>query len=287
MHVIQPLGFTCPQESLLNKCWRAFVRVTWLIHVIQPLRIHVAYTNESYPLSFSFPQHVWMSHLAHINEPWRIERAVVWCCSVLQCVAVCCSVLQCVAVCCSVLQCAVLRIWMSHGVQCVAVCCSVLRCVAVCCSVLQCFMFACEWAMAYIWMSRIARVNSSSRRYEWAVSAPSFLFSWDSFKSTTWLICMCDMTHSYVWHDSFICVTRLIHMYDMTHSYVWHDSFICVTWLMHMCDMTHSYVWQDSFICMTWLIHMCDMTHSYVWHDSLICVTWLIDMCDMTHSYVW
>jgi len=37
---------------------------------------------------------------------------------------------------------------------------------------------------------------------------------------------MCDMTHSYVWHDSSICVTWLIHMYDMTHSYVWHDSSI-------------------------------------------------------------
>jgi len=34
-----------------------------------------------------------------------------------------------------------------------------------------------------------------------------------------------------------------IHMCDMTHSYVWHDAFICVTWLIHMCDMTHSYVW--------------------------------------------
>ena len=38
-------------------------------------------------------------------------------------------------------------------------------------------------------------------------------------------------------------------MCDMTHSYVWHDSFICVTWLIHMCDMTHSYVWHNSFIC--------------------------------------
>jgi len=25
---------------------------------------------------------------------------------------------------------------------------------------------------------------------------------------------------------------RLIHMCDMTHSYVWHDSFMCVTWLI-------------------------------------------------------
>jgi len=40
----------------------------------------------------------------------------------------------------------------------------------------------------------------------------------------------CDMTHLYVrkylihvWHDSFIRVTWLIHMCDMPHSFVWHD----------------------------------------------------------------
>jgi len=71
---------------------------------------------------------------------------------------------------------------------------------------------------------------------------------------------MCDMTHSYVWHDSFLCVTWLIPMCDMTHSYVWHDSLICVSWLINMWDMTHSYVWHDSF------------ATSYVWHDSFICV---------------
>ena len=78
----------------------------------------------------------------------------------------------------------------------------------------------------------------------------------------------------------FMCVTWLIHMCDKTHSYVWHDSFICVTWLIHMCDTTYSYVWRDSFICMTWLIHMCDTTYSYVWRDSFIRVTWLIHVCD-------
>jgi len=85
-----------------------------------------------------------------------------------------------------------------------------------------------------------------------------------------WLMCVCAMTHSRVWHDSIICVTRLVYTCDMTCSCVWRDSFICVTWLIHdvtrrlihMCDMTHS-----------WLIHMCDMTHS-----------WLIYMCDMTHD---
>jgi len=73
-------------------------------------------------------------------------------------------------------------------------------------------------------------------------------------------------------------------MCDITHSYVWHDSFVCVTWLIHMCDMTHSYVWHDSFMCVTWLIHMCAMTHSCVWHDSFICVTRLIHLCAIPHA---
>ena len=50
-----------------------------------------------------------------------------------------------------------------------------------------------------------------------------------------WLIHVCDMTPSCVWHALFMCVTCLIHMYDMTHSWV-------------MCDMTNSYA--------TWIIHL-------------------------------
>jgi len=86
----------------------------------------------------------------------------------------------------------------------------------------------------------------------------------------TELVHVCDITHSYVWHDSFICVTWLIHMCDVTHAYVGHESFIYVTelGLIHMWDMTHSYVRHDSFICETWLIH--------TRHDSFICVTWLV-----------
>ena len=42
---------------------------------------------------------------------------------------------------------------------------------------------------------------------------------------TSFLICI----------TRFMCVTWLIHMCDMTHSYVRHDAFICVTWLIHMC----------------------------------------------------
>jgi len=109
-----------------------------------------------------------------------------------------------------------------------------------------------------------------------------------------------------VWHDSFTCVTWLIHMCDMTHSHVWHDSFTCVTWLIHMCDMTHAHVWDDSFACVTWLTNICSyflcvwcdllclicvMTHSHMWHDSrthdsrthIMCVLWLV-MSHMCHD---
>jgi len=110
-------------------------------------------------------------------------------------------------------------------------------------------------------------------------------------------------SYSHVWYDVFMC----FHMCDMTHSYVWHDSIIHVTWLnhtcdiplIHMCDMTYSCVWDnwlvrtcdcrirlrdmtDAFTCVIGipLIHMCDMMRSYVWHG------WLMNGV-MTHSCVW
>jgi len=93
-------------------------------------------------------------------------------CSVLPCVAVCCSVLQCVAVCCRDVDILVCLQYVRATVccivvQCVVVCCSVLQCAAVCCSVLQC--------VAVMKIScRISEVRA------------------------TWLIRICDMTHSYM-----------------------------------------------------------------------------------------
>jgi len=116
---------------------------------------------------------------------------------------------------------------------------------------------------------------------------------------------MCDMTHTYVWHDSFTCVWRnsFTCVWRESCAYVWHDERMrawlhaeiltpAVTWLSHMC------VWRDSFTCVTWLIYMFGMTHAYVWHDLFTCVwhddrvcvafysdfdTW----CDITQSHVW
>ena len=50
---------------------------------------------------------------------------------------------------------------------------------------------------------------------------------------------------SSVGHDSFICVTWLIHMCDMTHSYVWHDS--CVIQLMGSCSVPQC-TWRSTYI---------------------------------------
>ena len=105
---------------------------------------------------------------------------------------------------------------------------------------------------------------------------------------------VCDMTHSYVWHE---CV-YMCYMSCNCHSEpqmprpcVWHDSSICVTWLIYMCDMTQQpppFRAPDyTVIRVTWLINTYDMTDSYVWHDSLICAAWLMHMCDMTHPHVW
>jgi len=80
------------------------------------------------------------------------------------------------------------------------------------------------------------------------------------FVCVMFLIHMCamhvrDRSHSQVWHGGkrgvfwHVIATKymyvwyfLIHMCDMAHSYAWHDLFICVTWLIHRREMTHSYV---------------------------------------------
>jgi len=103
---------------------------------------------------------------------------------------------------------------------------------------------------------------------------------------------MCDMTHSYVWHDSFLYAAWLIQLCDTTHSHVWHGSFTCVTCLNDMCDMTHSPARHDSLVWFVYIIHIrvCDMTHSpyvntysYVWYKIFVCIL-KIHMCDVTHS---
>jgi len=120
-------------------------------------------------------------------------------------------------------------------------------------------------------------------------------------RSVTWLIHVCESTHSYLCRDS----ADVFGTGDKTNSFVWHDSFICVTWLVHTYAGTQP-MYSGVMLSVFGLLIMFRerfvrvMTHLYVWHDSFICqclccsssfasgscVPWLIPLCDMTHSYL-
>jgi len=135
----------------------------------------------------------------------------------------------------------------------------------------------------------------------------------DSYIRVIWLIHMCDVNHSCIWHDStrsyvwrdflFVCGRT----YD---SYVRWDLFICVTGLFHMCDVAilvsmrseihllRCILQRDSFIRVTGLFHICDVTllvsmgdeihRDLCWRVALhICAARLFYTCDRTLSYVW
>jgi len=132
-----------------------------------------------------------------------------------------------------------------------------------------------------------------------------------SFICVTWIIQLCDVTHSYVWHDYVICVTWLAcvcvcvcvcralqhaatcHLRDTTHFYAQHEA--GNDRVDNSLDMAHTHElppktrWRENTILVRvmGIIHVCNMTHSCVLHDSFIRVTWLIYSRDITHSYVW
>jgi len=92
-----------------------------------------------------------------------------------------------------------------------------------------------------------------------------------------------------VWHDSYACVIWLLRMCGMTHTYVWHDAhdrFMCVPWRICMCDMTHSYdttqhlgmshftYWNHCKV-LCCVVRMSHVTHT-TQHLTVIRMTWLI-----------
>jgi len=140
----------------------------------------------------------------------------------------------------------------------------------------------------------------------------------DSFMYVAWLVQMCDLTYSYVWHDNCMCVrhnafTRVCSKCDtlfsashVSASGIW---CVCDTTPSCVCDVTRACMWHDSFKCVPWLIQMCGMTDSYVCHNAFtsvcsegdtlccashvnastiwcVCVIRLVHVCDVTRSYV-
>jgi len=88
-----------------------------------------------------------------------------------------------------------------------------------------------------------------------------------------------ESSHVHVLHDSFICVWYdslrvpwLIDMCWMTHSYVWHDSCMYVTWLKVLkCHITH-----------IWMSHATHINESYHTHMNESCNT-----CQWVTSHIW
>jgi len=131
-----------------------------------------------------------------------------------------------------------------------------------------------EWVMNHVTRinSSFSHVNGSCHTYEWVT-----LHTWVSNEAwphvsqyslmcATWLIYMCDTTHSHV-KKTHSCVTWFI-----THSCMRRDSFICVTRLIHM---------------RKWRIYTCDMNLSCMYHGAFIFAKWLCHhMRNITHSWV-
>jgi len=139
-----------------------------------------------------------------------------------------------------------------------------------------------------------------------------------------WYVCICNVTHLYVWHDALISIS-VVAAHNLVCVYMYRHSFICVTWPIYTCfrrrniqtvcecKITHSisHVWHDSPILVSVLeIHTQIRVKMYrdspadmcvIWRDSFIRVTRLTHTClrrenthpdcmcewDMTHSHVW
>jgi len=125
--------------------------------------------------------------------------------------------------------------------------------------------YAYGWVMSRIQMSHVTLMNQSCHAYEWVVShilenvAPHrtcvshVTYTYDCVVSHIWT------SHAtYVNASCHTCESVILHilgnMCDMTHSYVWHDS-LCVTWLIHMCD----YVWISH---LTYTSKYCHTSHA-------------------------
>ena len=200
-----------------------------------------------------------------------------------------------------------------RGWMCEWMCACMCACVHVCmCACVHVCMCAC----VHVWMCACVDVRRTCTQSSTFASASIVMTSlWHVANTTpcvTWLIHICDMTHSYMWHDSFLGLTLPWHVADTTPG---------VPWLIHICDMTYM-TWPPCVTSHRGFIHICDI-HSYVCHASGMCacmyvlshirmkhvtqrchviydmtplypvanatprVPWLIHICDMSHSHDW
>jgi hypothetical protein len=136
---------------------------------------------------------------------------------------------------------------------CCSVCCSMLRCVLQCVS--RCV------STSYLTTSGVIF-------FFLKVEFVCVAVCHDSFLCVTWIICMCTMTHIYVYHDSWI-ISVVLETWPSSKN----KKSICMPGLIFVCvphhSMTHIYVYNDSHL-WVWRI-------SYVCHDSHLSVECVMD----------
>jgi len=99
-----------------------------------------------------------------------------------------------------------------------------------------------KWFMSHTGMSRVTHRNESCHTQEWAISQTGMshvthrkesCHTHERFASHVW---MRQVTHMDESRDPLMRATWLIPVCHMTHSWVWHDSLICVTclWVSHV-----------------------------------------------------
>jgi len=151
-------------------------------------------------------------------------------------------------------------------------------CISVCVGVRVCiplihtytYTYICKYMYMhmYIYQHPHDRPQQAKSSPVHPIPATWLTHSWDLTDSCgTWLIFMCDMTHSYARspriHPIPARATWLTHTWDMTYS--------CGTWLILMCDMTHSYVKLSLTRALAKsLPHIRDMTHPYAYGVATI-----------------
>jgi len=131
-----------------------------------------------------------------------------------------------------------------------------------------------EWVMSHIWMSYVgAKYCAYASRH-----LISDMFHMDvecdpgqvTFICVTWLIYMCDVTHSYVLHIPYGCWMwhRVRHITLMNEAYRIHEWVMSHIWMSHVTHMNksyHTYEWVMSHIWMSHVTHMNKSYHTYEW----------------------
>jgi len=100
----------------------------------------------------------------------------------------------------------------------------------------------------------------------------------------TWLIHVCDMIHSCVWHDSFIIHGAYTHVNSISHVCVCMRHEWCMSHVTHMNESCHTHEWVMSHTCEFYkpFARIMESRVHYVRHDSFIYVTWHAN--DISHS---